>query len=92
MEVRELVLVDDHKLITEGLTRIISKCKDLKITAEADNGEDAVTLTKAKQPDIVLLDISLPDKNGLEVAQEILKDNPEQKILIISSYNTDEYI
>ena len=88
----KILFADDHQIVREGLARLIDREKDLKIVAEADNGLDAVRLAKECQPDLIILDLKMPVMNGTEAAVEILRDNPNARILILTSFATSAEI
>ena len=87
-----VLLVDDHTIVREGLKRIINETNGMKVISEAENGQKAMELIWAEKPfDIVVLDISLPGKNGLEVLKEIKNHNPELPVLMLSMHAEDQY-
>ncbi|MEO8447350.1 MAG: response regulator transcription factor [bacterium] len=88
----KILLVDDHPLVRIGLRAELKKNKDFEIIGEAKTGREAVKKSIQLKPDIVLLDISLPDINGLEAASIILKKLPDTKIVAITMYDFDDYI
>ena len=88
----KILIVDDHSLFRQGLKEIFNSHKDIKIIGEASNSKECLTVYKKTRPDIVLMDISLPDKDGLETTKEILKINPKQKIIVLSMYDDKEHI
>lgn len=88
----KVLLVDDHTVVREGLRYLLETEGDIKIVGEAHHGREAVQLTEKLRPDVVLLDIAMPFLNGVEAARQIAKICPETKILILSSYEDDEYI
>lgn len=88
----KILVVDDHTLFRKGLIEILKKNKRLRIVGEAANSREALESYKKKMPDIMLMDISLPDKSGIETTKEILKINPKQKIIILSRYEDEEHI
>lgn len=87
-----VLLVDDHTVVREGLRYLLETEGDIRIVGEASHGREAVQLTGQLRPDVVLLDIAMPFLNGVEAARQITKICPETKILILSSYEDDEYI
>ncbi len=87
----KIFIVDDHVLIREGLRKILSFEHDMQVVGETDNPFDVVQLVLSKKPDIILLDISLPGKNGLELIKEIKAAAPEVKTLILSMHPEDKF-
>ena len=87
-----IVLADDHKVVREGIRALIEKEADIEVAGEADNGLEAIRLTEEKQPDIVLLDIAMPDLNGLEVARRIRESWPRIRIIALSAYESSQYV
>jgi two-component system chemotaxis response regulator CheY len=92
MEVNlKILLVDDSVLIRKKLRSILEKCR-CKDIFEAENGEKAIELVKLEQPDIVFLDIVMPDKDGIEALKEIKEFNPEIKVVMASSAGTQSHL
>lgn len=83
-----IIFADDHQIVREGLARLIDKEKDLKIIAEADNGIEAARLFFELKPNLIILDLRMPQKDGATAAKEILSSNPAAKIMILTSYAT----
>jgi len=88
----KILIADDHALIRDGVRSLLSKNKELVVAGEASNGTDAVEMYHTLKPDLMILDISMPDINGMEVAQRILKSDTEAKIIILSMYDDEDYI
>jgi len=86
-----VVVVDDHPVVREGLKRIIAESNELSVAAEASDGEEALQTLRNNPCDVVLLDISLPKKSGLEVLKHIRAEQPRLPILILSMHSEDEY-
>ena len=80
----DVVLVDDHKLVRDGVRTILERGGDFRVAGEAENGADAVQLCKKTPPDIVLMDIGLPGMNGIEATTELLRHCPNVKVIILS--------
>ena len=88
-----VIIVDDHGLIRLGIkAALMSNCSDICIMGEAGDGKSLFHLLETTRPDIILLDIFLPDTNGIEIARRLRKEYPEIKILIISGENTTDVI
>ncbi len=95
-----IVIVDDDPFITASLAMILGMngedAKDggqgFEVLAQGNNGEDAVRLYREHQPDVLLTDIQMPGKSGLEAAQEILSEFPQAKVLLLTTFLDDEYI
>lgn len=88
----ELMIVDDHPLFREGLKTIINRDRNYSVVAEAGNGKEGITLGKQHEPDIMLVDISMPGKNGIQMIRD-LKDNlPDTRFIIISMHSEADYI
>ena len=87
-----ILLVDDHTVVRQGLRALLSSEEDLEVVGEADNGRQAVLLTKQHLPDVVVMDIAMPLLNGLEATKQILKLIPSTKVLVLTSYGDDDCI
>lgn len=88
----KILLADDHKLIREGLRALTACEKDMKVVADAENGRDAVALAKKYTPDIVVMDIDMPDLNGIDATKLIIKENPAVKVIALSVHSTNRYV
>ena len=86
--VTRIVFADDHQIVREGLARLIDREGDLKIVAESDNGADAVRLARELSPDLAILDLRMPTMDGATAAAEMLRANPNSKILLLTSFAT----
>ena len=82
----KVLIVDDHPLVRSGLIALFEVYEDVKIIAEADNGKEAIELSAKYKPDIVLMDLIMPDISGIEATAEINKKCPGIKIIILTSY------
>lgn len=87
----KLMLVDDHAVLRDGLKNILDLETDIKVVAEAVNGNDAINKVKEAVPDVILMDINIPEKNGIEATKAIKQLDPSVKILILTMYDHDEY-
>ncbi len=87
-----VLLADDHTLVRQGFRRILEDDPRVQVVGEASTGLAAIEQCKELKPDVAVLDLSMPDLGGLEAASEILKANPEIKILILSMYSNEAYV
>jgi len=86
------MLVDDHAVVRQGLRALLEAEGDIVVVGEAENGREAVTLTKKTLPDVVLMDVAMPGLNGLEATRQILRSLPATKVLVLTSYGDDDYV
>lgn len=91
MQLIKLMLVDDHAVLRDGLRNILEMEDDLKVIGEAETGEEALQKIVELQPDLIIMDINLPNRNGVEVTGIIKKRFPDIKILILTMHNHDEF-
>lgn len=87
-----IVLADDHKLLRSTLANYLGTHDDIMVVAEAGNGDDALTETLKHQPDILLLDLNMPGKNGLDALPDIRQQAPDVKVLVLTGRDDDNYI
>ncbi len=87
-----LIVADDHTIVRRGLVSLLSLAPDLEVVGEAADGRAAVDMTIEKDPDVVLMDISMPTLNGIEATRQIRKLSPSTKVLILSAHDNEEYI
>ena len=73
----KILLADDHTLVRAGIKNLLQNLSNIEVIAEADNGRETLRIVEEKKPDMVLLDIAMPELNGLEVAARLSKDYPE---------------
>ena len=85
-----VILVDDHAIVREGLKRIIGENSEMSVVGEAEDGNEALTCVRTVACDVVLLDIALPRKNGLDVLKELHAEKPQIPILVLSSHAEDQ--
>ena len=84
----KILFADDHQIVREGLARLIDREDDMRIVAEAENGADAVRCARELKPDLIMLDLRMPVKDGATAAAEILAADPNAKILLLTSFAT----
>ena len=87
-----LILVDDHPVVRAGLTTLLATAADLAVIGEAATGREALALVDTIQPDILIVDMALPDLNGIQVAAAVLQQYPEVKVLALSAYEDLGYL
>ena len=87
-----LMLVDDHAVVRSGLHMILSPEEDFKIIAEADNAIEAINIACEEKPDVILMDIHLPDLSGIEATKEIKAVCPEVAIVALTINEDEEYL
>lgn len=87
-----IVLVDDHEIVRLGLKALLSRYPHFEVVAEAHDAPEALDITQRYEPDIVLMDIRLPGKNGIEATREILAMRPETKVIMLTSHADDEVL
>src|SRR5579864_6009812 len=88
----DVLLVDDHKIMRDGIKAILSRASDFRVVGEAETGTDAVAFVKSHKPDMVLMDIGLPGLNGVETTAEILRHNPDCRVVILSMYDDEHSV
>jgi DNA-binding NarL/FixJ family response regulator len=87
-----ILLADDHALVRAGIRALIEEMEGTTIVAEASNGREAVALAKAHSPDVVVMDISMTELNGIEATARILVEAPHSRVLILSMHTTDDFV
>jgi len=89
---KTILIVDDHPLVREGLKSILQRAAEYEVAGEVGNARDAIQMVRSLKPDLVLLDLGLPDKSGLELSREIRNISPPTSILIVSMHSKVDYI
>lgn len=92
MNKHRVFLADDHEMIREGLKMLVNSQQDMETVGESDNGRSTITLVKKLNPDIVVMDISMPELNGLKTTEKLQKISPGVKILILTRHTDLAYI
>jgi DNA-binding NarL/FixJ family response regulator len=88
----QILLVDDHNMVRQGLRVLLEAEQDIEIVGEAETGRQAVQMVKNLRPDVIVMDVAMPNLNGLEATRQIMKEAPGSKVLVLSSYSDDEYV
>lgn len=92
MDTYTIVLADDHAMFREGIRKIIERIEDVSVSAEVNDGLELLELLKTSRPNMVILDISMPNLRGLEAIREIKKSYPQVKILVLTMHKKREFI
>ena len=87
-----IIIVDDHAVVREGLERILAKCADLEVVGTASSGEEALILAAALEPDLVLLDLSLPGMHGLEVLSALQDSDNPPRVVVLTIHDDDDIV
>lgn len=87
-----VLLADDHTVVRQGLRSLLSLEPDIEVVGEAEDGRQAVQIAGQLRPDVVVMDIAMPQLNGLEATRQIIKEKIPTKVLVLSSYSDDEYV
>jgi two-component system, NarL family, response regulator NreC len=87
-----VLLADDHNLIRAGLRLVVSQQPDFVVAGEAENGRQAVALAEQLKPDVVVMDIKMPDLNGIEACQQIRDRMPETQVVMLSMHSDEAYV
>ncbi|MFZ3046471.1 MAG: response regulator transcription factor [Desulfatirhabdiaceae bacterium] len=87
-----VLLADDHSIVRAGLRRIVEESGDMVVIAEASNGREAIQMAQKNPPDVAVIDISMPDVDGLEVTQHLLTEYPNLPIIILTMHEEDQYV
>ncbi|MDY6917006.1 MAG: response regulator transcription factor [Chloroflexota bacterium] len=87
-----VVLADDHRIMRQGLSSLLEKEQDIEVVAEADNGRQAVELARTQRPDVIVMDLSMPDLNGVEATRQIVGDDLAVKVLALSMHSDRRFV
>jgi len=88
----KVLLADDHSIVREGLRRIVEESEDMVVVAEASDGREAIHQIRESRPDVAVIDISMPEIDGLEVLQQLQPEYPELPILILTMHEEQQYV
>ena len=87
-----VLLADDHNLVRAGMSALLERDRDIEVVAEAQNGRQVRALVETRKPDIVLMDISMPELNGLDATAQLVKEFPKLRVIILSMHATEGYV
>ena len=87
-----VLVVDDHAIVRKGIRALLTTEPDIEMIGEATNGEEAISLTEILQPDVILMDLVMPETDGIEAIRRITARQPEARILVLTSFATNEKV
>ena len=87
-----VLIADDHKIMLAGLRSLLEKQTDFDVVGEAENGRKAVQLTREKNPDVVVMDVSMPDLNGMEATTQIIESQPQTRVIALSMHSDKRFV
>lgn len=87
-----IIIIDDHQLFREGVKRILDFEASFDVVAEGDDGSEAMNLVETHHPDVVIMDINMPNVNGIEATQQLIQQYPETKVIILSIHDDENYV
>jgi DNA-binding NarL/FixJ family response regulator len=88
----QIVIADDHKLMREGLSSLLMQNAKIAVVGQAINGREAVQLTEKHQPDLVVMDVSMPDLNGIDATRQIISRSPRTKVIALSMHSDRQFV
>ncbi|TSK06907.1 MAG: response regulator transcription factor [Geobacter sp.] len=88
----KILIADDHAIVRQGLRALIDKEEDMRVSAEAGTGAEAIGLTRKERPDVIVMDISMPDVNGIDATRSIMAEFPEVKVLALSMESDRRFV
>jgi two-component system response regulator NreC len=87
-----IIIADDHTIVRHGLTKLLQQLDDVEIVAQAQNGHSTLELARELVPDIIVMDVGMPDLNGIDATQQILRENPKIKVLALSMHSGRKFV
>jgi len=92
VESLRVAIADDHPVFRDGLRALLSSLPDVEVVGEASTGEEAVTLAQHLRPDVVVMDLNMPDVNGIEATRRIIEDDPNANVLMLTMFEDDDSV
>ncbi len=92
MKTISVLLADDHAIVRQGLASLLSAEPDIRVVGEATNGREAVRMATELRPDVVVIDLAMPELNGIEATRQIVRAGLPSKVIVLSSYDDEEYV
>jgi len=90
--VTKILIADDHQIVRQGLRFLLEKESDLKVVAEAENGRTTVRLARELNPGVIIMDVAMPDLNGIEATRQIIAESPTTKVIALSMYADRRFV
>lgn len=87
-----IIVIDDHPIVRQGIASLLSNYREFALVGEADNGADGRELAQTARPDVILLDIRMPGESGLETLNAIMRQQPTARVLMLTSFDDEEYV
>jgi len=87
-----VLVVDDHDIVRGGLRALLSGCEDIEVVGEAANGQEAVQEVKRHKPDVVLMDLMMPEMDGIEATERITGEYPNMRVLVLTTFSTEDLV
>jgi DNA-binding NarL/FixJ family response regulator len=87
-----ILLADDHTIVRDGLRALVERQADMTVVAEAGDGRECVQLAAQHSPDVVMMDVAMPEMNGIEAARRVLADNPKTSVVMLSMHRDESYV
>jgi DNA-binding NarL/FixJ family response regulator len=88
----KILIADDHRIMRSGLRSLLDREPDMEVVGEAENGRMTVRLARKLSPDVVIMDIAMPDLNGIDASRQILSETPEVKVLALSMHSNEQFV
>ena len=88
----KVLLVDDHRIVRDGLKTLLNQGENIEVVGETDNGRDAVRLAESLSPDVIVMDVGLPDLNGIDATNQIVSQAPKTKIIALSMHSDRRFV
>ncbi len=92
MSAIKVLIVDDHMVVRDGLVSMLSREPDFQVVGQAENGRDAVAAAHSLRPDVILMDLRMPELDGVSAMREIRPECPDTRFLVLTTFDTDEFI
>jgi DNA-binding NarL/FixJ family response regulator len=88
----KVLIADDHQIVRQGLRTLLEREPDLEVVAEADNGRSTVRLARESHPEVIIMDVAMPDLNGIEATRQIISEMPKVKVIALSMYADRRFV